>query len=405
MNAPWLALALTLVPAPVPPGSDVKDEPRPLGPGLTSFAIDLLRATDDAAGNVDVAPISVARALAMARSGAGGETAAQIDRALHFDGVEVSRRFRALGDSLEVPEIKRRDGTQVKPFQLELSSAFFLQRGFTVLPAFDDGLRNAFGSEGVRVDFKFPEKAAGTINAWVDEHTRGRLKTLVEPTDLSSDCRIVLADAVFFRAAWESPFETHDTRTAKFTTAEGREIEVPMMRRVDRYGYGETERATVLEVAHEKGLTSMVFVLPKAGVSTRDLVDREDFAQWFACTKERTWVDANLPKFTCDRRVELRRALTALGVVDLFDAKACDLSGITTKEPLYVSDVIHRARLAIDEAGTEAAAATAIVFKAGSSKQPTTVPFVADRPFLFALRHKSADLVMFCGRIDDPTAK
>jgi serpin B len=218
------------------------------------------------------------------------------------------------------------------------------------------------------------------------------------------DTRLVLTNAVYFKASWAEPFVERATEDGMFTRGDATQTKVRLMRRTDQYAYGETEHAQVLEIPYVSGDMSMVVVLPKAKDGLDAVETKEGIDVWTGMLQGRSRVAVKLPKFTFTSGFDLNRALQAMGMRLAFDAGKANFQGITAKEPLFIGVVIHKAFVAVDEKGTEAAAATAVAMRAGSVMQEKPpVDFIADHPFLFFLRHRTTGAVLFLGRVADPS--
>ncbi|MBK7877779.1 MAG: serpin family protein [Planctomycetes bacterium] len=367
------------------------------------FAIELQRELGATPGNVVCSPTSLARALAMARSGAGGTTASELDRVLHLSA-DAGARFAALVRLFEAPEIGPKKERR-PAYALELATALFGQDGAPFEPESLRRLRAEFDSELRAVDFARTEDARTTINAWAAEKTHERVKELVPRDVLSVDTRLVLVDTVHFLGAWSDPFREANTKPTPFTRADASSVDVPTMHGTELRLYAETERAQVVELPYQGGTMAMVLVLPKPGRTIDEVVREEEFATWTKDLSTRR-VEVALPKFTFRFGAELKPVLTKLGMPMPFDLGAADFRGIL-RERLAIGAVVQQAFVAVDELGTEAAAATAVVMVRGakSTAQEEPIVFRADHPFAFFIRHRPTGAVLFCGRVSDPSAR
>lgn len=368
----------------------------------TQFALALYRELDERDGNLFFSPFSIARALAMAREGAAGETARQLDAALRFPP-EVGGRFAALARALE-PLQAGRDAERHAVYSLELATSMWGQGGAPFEAAFLQRLKDGFASELRPTDFRKPDDARAAINAWAAANTGGRVPEIIPEGILSADTLLVLVDTIRFVAAWEDAFKVEATGPAPFALADGGKVEAPTMHRTGRYAYAETPLAQVLELPYERGATSLVVVLPKRADGLAEVVAGEDIALWTARLEQRE-VEVALPRFRFEWGSELKPALQKLGIALAFDPEHADFTRILrSREPLFVGNVLHRAFVAVDEQGTEAAAATAVVMVRGTKalEPPPPVAFHADHPFLFFMRHRATGAALFVGRVCDP---
>jgi serpin B len=355
-------------------------------------------------GAIVVSPASIALALAMARTGARGETAAQMDAVLGGLGSDATAAaLNALDQALA-----SRSGTfkahDDKPYELTLgiANAPFAQRDTKWEQAFLDALASRYGA-GVRlVDFKADaEGARKQINAWVDEQTRDRIPELLAPGLLDALVRLVLVNAIYLKAPWETPFAVEATRDGAFHRLDGMSVTVPMMSLSEELPYARGDGWQVVELPYVGGSLALDVIVPD------DLRAFEGAAATLvpaatAALSDRH-VDLELPRFKAETKVDLAELLPIMGMPLAFDPERAEFSGMTTAEQLYISNVVHQANITVDEKGTEAAAATAVVMRT-TAMPAEPVRLVVDRPFLFALRDVPTGAILFLGRIVDPSA-
>lgn len=359
-------------------------------------ALDLYRQLASEPGNVVFSPWSLVRALALAHEGAAGETAAELERVLHLPSGGAGEAFAAL-----VLAMRPNDGAP----KFEFAASMWGQRGQRFRDEFLVRLKRAYASELFPVDFREPDRVRDAINRWASERTHERIRELVPAGQLTKDTRLVLVDAAYFKAAWREPFGERWTQPAKFLTAAG-EVEAATMRQTAYMSYGESELARVVELPCVGGMT-MLIVLPKerSAQALANVVERESLAAWTAELRSRE-VALALPKFRFEFGADCVPPLQRLGVKLALDPDLADFSRIGAG-PFFIGAVQHKAFIAVDEQGAEAAAATTVLMPVGcainSVSPPAPVPFVADHPFLFAIRHNATSAVLFLGRVDDPT--
>lgn len=393
----WFA-ALTL--SLVPPAHPCVDLPTASGAGQAVFARDLARATAAAPGNVACSPWSLGRLLALLEHGARGETARELHTALHTAGPNSLDDYTALATSLRAPELTgARKGEPA--YTLALAASLWSARGATLVPDFVARARSAFDAHCAVLDFSSPS-ARTTIHDWVREATSGRITEVLPPDAPNAKTRLVLIDTIHLVAAWDEPFNAAATKTGTFTRADGAGVEVPFMRRTDTLAYGESALARVATLRYAGGL-ELVLALPKEPGGLDALVAHEGSAEWTAGLRSER-VAILLPKFAFESQLELGASLRTLGVERAFDPKRAEFAGVSAEEPLYLDLVVQRVRIAVDEHGTEASAATAVALRAGA-KRPDGEPlaFELDRPFAFALRHRASGCVLFTGVVRDPS--
>ena len=448
---PWIALAdgpipgLDLAVADVARfaanGADAKAVAR----SITAFGMDLyerLRGDPSlASDNLVFSPASIALALGMARAGARGETAAEMDRVLRVTGWdELARGLNALDQALADRDATWTDQSQSFQVALRIANASFAQRDWRIEQPFLDAIGSVFGSGLYLVDYPAdPEAARRAINAWVSNKTRARIPELLMPRDVSDLTRMYLVNAIYLKAEWERWFELEQTKTAPFTRLDKSRVDVQTMHRISGplgpiipYRRGPGWQAVELRYKAPPGSPplAMTLVLPddlpafEAGL-TGDLLarivaaldaERDRFAEPECPPLEGEsggWCypyDLSLyfPRFSIDTRARLNEVLKAAGMPRAFDPALADLSGIHRPEfegeQLFISAVIHQANIDVDEQGTEAAAATAVGVDTGGGPSPLeTITVKFDRPFLFFLRDIETGALLFMGRVVDPS--
>ncbi len=373
--------------------------------GDTQFGLDLFTtvATDE---NVMLSPYSIATALAMLYPGARGTTAAEIAEVLHLnvDDETLHAARNQLDLSLAAAPPAQEEEDSREPFAIRPANSAWGQGGYPFLDEYLAVLATYYGA-GLRLtDFATdPVGATDTINEWVEDATEDRIQDLIPPGAIDSLTRLVLVNAIWFQANWAAPFEPELTEPGDFTLADGSTIAVPMMHGSQRTGYADTDLYEAVRLPYA-GDAAMVVMLPKQGTPA-DLaaaLDGEDMSpQWGDAQ-----VDITLPSFEFESEILLKQGLMELGMEAAFrDAAApdgADLTGITPLRELYVSDALHNSFIALDEEGTEAAAATALIIGITSLPQPAT--FTADRPFLFWIEHTTTSEVLFLGQVTNPVA-
>lgn len=371
-----------------------------LATGNTAFAVDLFRAVRGQ-GNTTVSPHSVSLALAMTWAGARGETEQVMAQTLRFS--LPPERQHAAFNGLDLALASRGQGAQGKdgkPFRLVVSNAAWGQKDYAFAAPFLDTLAVNYGAGINLLDFvAAPEESRETINRWVEEKTEDRIQDLLQPGTITSDTRLVLTNAVYFNASWQSKFDPKSTQAAPFTLADGSAVSVPTMRGEVSGAFAETAEWQAAELPYDGGETSLVVVVPRAGTLDA-LVSSLDGhgVQAIAAALRPASMMVSLPKFSFEFEDSLKRALEALGMGQAFGGSA-DFSGIDGQGGLAISDVIHKTFVAVDEEGTEAAAATAVIL--GRTAAPG-ISFAADRPFLFFIRDVPTGAVLFLGQVADP---
>jgi serine protease inhibitor len=355
------------------------------------------------AGNAVISPASIALALSMARAGAAGETATQMDAVLHGlwasgGGTGLASFDRALNGLSGSFTDANGDKQTV---EVRVANASFAQRNLAFVQAYLDSLATDFDAGERLADFASdPEAARKAINAWVSDQTNGRIPQLLGSLDNAT--RLVLVNAIYMKAAWRDPFIVEATTDAAFTKADGSQVTVPTMRHlVDSARYASGTGWQAVELEYGQGPLAMDIVVPTDLAAFEKTLDG---AAWNAIVGALNGgeVDLSLPRFKTETKLELADALAALGMPIAFDADKADFSGMTTQERLFIAAVIHQANISVDEKGTEGSAATAVVM-AGTAAPTEIVHLKVDRPFLFAVRDTASGAIVFLGRIVDPS--
>ena len=379
------------------PGRDVSSVVR----GNTDFALDLYGQLRQEKGNIFFSPYSISAALAMTWTGARGNTEKQMKKVLGFPAGNrgsVAAAFAALEKGLVADP---RDAG----YELRVANALWAQKGYRFLRSFVDLNRRCFGA-GLRVvDFSgHTEAARKTINAWVEDKTNRKIKDLIRRGDLDQLTRLVLTNAIYFKGQWATRFKKKRTRLAPFSLGGPRlriqTVRVPMMSQSAEFGYAERKDLQVLAMPYKGGRLSMVALLPRGDLSALDkALTPATLKTWLAGLRTQE-VNVYLPRFRITwGATDLVRPLKALGMRDAFTMGA-DFSGMDGTRKLLISKVLHKAFVDVNEEGTEAAAATAVVMRLKSAMRPLV--FRADHPFLFLIRDNKTGCILFMGRVVDP---
>ena len=340
----------------------------------------------------------------MTYAGAAGETEKQMAQVLHF-GLPQERLHPAL-------QSLRDSSWPANPsqgFQLRVANRLWGQRGFTIQPAFQQTLRTNFGAELQPLDFAMqPDAARNTINDWVAQETSQKIRDLIAPGVLNSMTRLVLTDAIYFKGTWTDEFQKRGTKDAPFQVAVDQQVTVPLMQQTDDFKYAEIEDGQILDLPYggQREL-SMVVLLPKQAdglVKLESRLSSENMQTWLKGMRSRE-VRVFLPRFTLTSQFRLRETLESLGMTLAFAPGQADFSGISSEQDLYISAVIHKAFVDVNEQGTEAAAATAVAIAPTSALIPQEpVLFRADHPFVFLIRDNRSGSILFLGRVMNPKA-
>ena len=374
--------------------------------GNTAFAFDLYKALGNEDGNLFYSPYSISLALAMTHAGARGETEQQMAEALHFllrqdslhpafNGLDIELTSRGQGAA----------GKDEKGFRLNIVNAIWGQEDSEFLVQFLDLLAENYGAGLRLLDFmESPEESRVAINDWVSDQTEGRIEDLIPSGGINSLTRMVLTNAIYFNAAWQYPFEEAATDNGAFHLLDGGEISVPMMKQTKSFGYAEGEGYQAVELPYDGRELSMVVLLPERD-EFEAFEGSLDAGRVRAITENLMpgQVALTMPKFEFESAFSLADTLAAMGMPVAFSPAEADFSGMTGDRSLFIADVIHKAFVSVDEAGTEAAAATAVVM-AASAMPGEPVEVTLDRPFIFLIRDIGTDSVLFVGRVLNPGA-
>jgi serine protease inhibitor len=367
--------------------------------GNNKFAIELYQNLQSREGNLFLSPYSISTALAMTYAGAKSETEKQMAQTLCFPPIKNEQFHKTFGEIIKQLNASGKKGS----YELTVANALWGQKDYKFLPDFLTIVRENYGGDLQQVDFAAQAEAARkTINAWVESKTKDKIKELIKPGTLDSMTRLVLTNAIYFKGKWASPFKPEQTQDSPFVLLDGQKINVPTMNQTGRFGYMETNDIQILEMPYLNNDLSMVILLPKQtdGVKglEKELVS-DNLAGWLAGIHKRE-VQVFFPRFKMTSEFELAMVLGTMGMPDAFSGKA-DFSGMTGNRDLFISAVVHKAYVDVNEEGTEAAAATGVAMKLTSIGTLPAV-FKADHPFIFLIRDNQTNSILFLGRVANP---
>jgi serpin B len=373
--------------------------------GNSAFAFELYQVLKGEEGNLFYSPHSISVALAMTYAGARNETAEQMADTLQFT-LEQERLHPAF-NWLDTELASRGEGAEGKDgegFRLNIVNAIWGQKDYEFLTDFLNVLAENYGA-GLRIlDFiNETEQSRVAINKWVSDQTEGRIKDLIPQGAIDALTRLVLTNAIYFNAAWEYPFNEDMTADGPFYLLDGGQVSAPMMKQTEAFGYIEEEGYQAVQLQYDGNELSMVILLPEAG---QFQAFEEGLQSQQVCDiisgLQPTLVALTMPKFEFDSEFSLKDTLAEMGMPIAFSG-AADFSGMTGTLDLYISEVLHKAFVSVDEAGTEAAAATAVIVgETGMPGQPVEVTI--DHPFIFLIRDIETGAILFVGRVMNPGA-
>jgi len=378
-----------------------------LAAGNGAFAFDLYQELKAEGDNLFYSPYSISAALAMTYAGARGQTGREMADALNFDLTQdqLHPAFNWLGQEL-ASRGEGAEGKDDRGFRLNVVNAIWGQKDFEFMVDFLDTLAENYGA-GLRIlDFiKESEKSRITINDWVSDQTEDRIKDLIPRGAIDAVTRLVLTNAIYFNAAWEYEFRETQTADRIFHLLDGGTVTVPLMLRRASFGYAGGANYQAVEMPYDGRELSMVILLPAEG-HFNEFEDSLDFQQVEGIINKLTRTDVNLrmPKFEFDSSFRLVEALSALGMRDAFSLGSADFTGMTGNRDLFIGEVIHKAFVAVDEEGTEAAAATAVIMPTSAPPQEEEfITVIVDRPFIFLSRDIETGAILFLGRVVAPS--
>ena len=366
-----------------------------------AFAADLYKRLAAAPDNLFFSPWSIRTAIGMVYAGARGPTERQMAAALH-DRLGQSR-FHVAASRLE-RELRDAAGAPPSDAELLTANAVWAARDVDLLPAFTDTLEARYAAPVTKVEFTKGDQARASINAWVEEKTRRRIRDLIPPNSFDRLTRLVVCDAIYFRSSWQHIFLAEATAPSSFHRSDRSEVRVPFMHTEQALRYAEDPDLQVVELPYRGEGFGMLLFLPR-DIGGLSMVERKVDADWLAGWDSRmksAQVRLAVPKFRIEGAFRLSDPLSAMGMRDAF-REGADFSGIA-HEPLFISEAYHKAVVIVDERGTEAAAATAVHERMLGISSPTPRPeiFTADHPFLFLIRDRKSGTILFMGRLVNP---
>uniref|UniRef100_A0A674PFK0 Leukocyte elastase inhibitor n=1 Tax=Takifugu rubripes TaxID=31033 RepID=A0A674PFK0_TAKRU len=379
--------------------------PSPLCKANTSFSLALFRklSDNDTTANIFYSPFSISSALAMVLLGARGNTAAQMEIdfcSSSLDDVHVS--FSQLLNELH---------KENAPYALSVANRLYGEQSYQFVEDFLGSTKKHYRAELESVDFRAAaETSRSNINSWVEKQTEGKIKDLLGSDDVTGDTRLVLVNAIYFKGNWNEQFKENATRDATFHISKNSSKPVKMMNQTSKFPFVFISEANcqVLQLPYVGKELSMLIFLPNqiedstTGLEKLEkLLTYDNFMEWTRPeTMKEVEVQVGLPRFKMEEKCNMKNILVSMGMVDAFNEAASDFSGISPANDLFLSDVVHKAFVEVNEEGTEASAATGAVFKFRCARRTET--FVADHPFLFFIRHNPSRNILFAGRYCSP---
>jgi len=372
--------------------------------------------------NLCLSPYSIQSALAMTFAGADGDTRGEMARVLHFpnDGDAIHASFASLQRSLEemskktakIAEQSKKGGGPSEPIKLAIANRLFAQLGYDFRDAFRDLVKKFYGAPFETLDFKKDaEGSRAYINKWVAEQTRDRIRDLIPANGIDATTRLVLANAIYLKAPWQSEFNDAFTKPKPFHVHGGATVDVPTMKNVKKFGYAKQNGFTAVTLPYSGNELQFLVLVPDEVKGLRELESKltADMLTQFAKLETKRDVDLSLPKFKFEPpTIPLSGKLKALGMKSAFDVPkgSANFDKIAARKPdnyLAISEVFHKTFIAVDERGTEAAASTAVdLVLSLRIKKEGPIAVKVDRPFLYAIQHVPSGACLFIGRVTDP---
>jgi serpin B len=372
--------------------------------GNSAFAFNLYQQlTKTNTGNMFYSPYSISTALGMTYAGANGDTATQMAKALNFT-LPQSQLHPAFNDlALQLASRGQgASGTNGKSFALNIANALWCEKTYNFLPDFLNTLGQNYGAGVNLLDFvNSPEPSRITINNWVSNETNDKINNLIPAGAITPQTRLVLTNAIYFDAAWQNPFSADKTKNGAFNLRDGSTVSVPMMNNEGSYGYTKGSGYQAVELPYSGNQVAMDIIMPDAGNFTKfESGMTADSISDIIGNLQNGSLSLTMPKFNFDSSFSLNDALSALGMPISFSDQA-DFSGMTGNKDLTIADVVHKAFVAVDEQGTEAAAATGVVMSATAMMQNS---LTINQPFIFVIRDMQTGSILFVGRVMNPAS-
>jgi serpin B len=380
------------------------DEVRSLANENNAFALDLYQSLRSQDGNLIYSPYSISVALAMTYAGARAETEAQMAQTLHFPAQDrLHPALNAL--DLELTSPGEAPSKEETPFQLDIANAIWAKQGLLLQQAYLDVIAQNYGAGIQLADFaNRSETVRREINGWVSEKTNDRIQGLIAEGMLTPDTAMVLVNAIYFKADWIYQFDPNETQDAPFHLLDGSEVQVKMMSQtLSGVPYVQGDGYQAIELPYQGETAAMDIIVPDEGQfeEFESTLDVQKLNEIIGNMQSTDMLDLKLPKFSFTADVELSDHLITMGMPDAFNGNA-DFSGMTGEKGLAIDAVIHKAFVAVDEEGTEAAAATAVIMRE-SAMPMSEISLVIDRPFIFVIRDLSSGQILFVGRVLNPS--
>ncbi len=349
--------------------------------------------------NIMISPLSISVALAMAYNGADGDTKTEMENTLKLNGLtpeQINSSYKMLIAALQSLD---------EDVVFELANAIFYANGFEVKSPFISTNQDYYDAKVESLDFSSPSSVKH-INDWVAEKTHDKIEKIVE--SLSPDDRMVLLNAIYFNGIWSVKFDEDGTKLHNFKKKSGANIEVPMMNKEDKLDYTTNSLFSAIKLPYGTGQYNMMVLLPASDKNSANIIDElsaDNWNEWMKSFETEEHVVVTMPRFKFAFELQLNNALKKMGMQKAFISNESDFTKITDDKRLYISSVIHKSFIDVNENGTEAAAVTSVTFSTtsiGSGDQIQKIYFTVDKPFVFAITEKDTDAILFIGEVQNP---
>jgi serpin B len=370
-----------------------------IGNSINIFAFKTYSILSNESGNLFFSPFSVHAALSMMAEGANGSTLEEMDNALALS-TDSSTRQQGYEELMNNLNAKNSN------YNLSIANAIWIEKTYSVKPEFSDILSTYYDTTAFRADFaNNPDAERMNINRWVEGKTNNKILNLIPEGNVDSLTRLVIADAIYFKGKWAQIFEKQNTKEAPFFVSSSMNVTVPLMYQSAWTGYYSDNEVKALEMDYEGYNLSMLILLPDSNHSLSEVESELSSDQINSIRSQivNTEVHIWIPRFSITRFEKMRDLLIELGMASAFDSSTADFAGINSAKELFISDVFHKTFINVNEFGTEAAAATAVIF-AGAAPPMYVKEFRADHPFLFFIMDKQSGAILFMGRVVDPSS-
>jgi len=365
-----------------------------------AFGFDLYHKFKGEAGNLFFSPYSISSALTMTYEGAKGKTAEEMQTILYLpdDKNKIRHDFKSIYDELIKADT---------PYKLRTANALWAQKDYLFDNEYVNAIKKYYDGQLTNLDFKTKtENSRITINSWIENKTNDKIKNLIPKGMLSPMTRLVLTNAIYFKADWSKQFDAKDTREGKFRLVSGEDVSTQMMHKMGNCNYAETDNLQILEMDYLGNDLAMLIILPKENNISKieNIFSKEKLDAWKSAM-ENLKVRVTLPKFKFETKYFMAKDLKEMGMPTAFKYPDADFTAMSPTDELYIDEVIHQTFVEVAEYGTEAAAATAVIMMAGAApqrEQEQPKIFNADHPFIFIIHQKKSGNILFMGRLSDP---